>query len=1321
MDSSLQQNTMMRLALASSNVNTSGFNHFRNLKRVRHGIEMPSTVLLDQRLVPCSKRKTDLRNVEEFRRFGCTKFTFGVRTEAPINLVTHHDSPQQCINLAKDSVHQILREALDTVKEKGFPGNSIIHLYLKVTGLTGDFVFNPAGDDALRMHSVTSDTEITRVIDKFARLIQSGKPAILDSSAKLTVIVYQPPPEQPWIEFLGSGWGSGSNGNASGATVSEFLENSRSVICIKNDDFSCMPRAIAIGLAYIQDPTGQSNLCKDVRRPDNPKARKYKQKTEAERICKEAGVDVKRACGRTEACMFASKFSVNINVFSLHHGDIELMFHTRELDGNPHINLHFNMTTGHYDYIANINGFLRSIRDHHRIFCEKCRQIKSKDDHICTKDKNRQPRIVNNKVVFHHYDYKLLEESSDVVSGGYIPLNKKDPSWIDTKKVWYFDVETFVQPFDRETKEPVILENDSFMLGNDLFYEPVPFTKVSLDTDKYVYKQVVNWVEIQNADGSECLTFQSIRDFSNFLRQPQMADSILIAHYGQGFDFQLLYEDMFAEDSVIQGKLESPLMNGAKIKKGFLFNGIKLVDSFNYMSTALSELPKMFDLEELEKGYFPHFFNLPKFWDYVGPIPDKGWYGFEEMSEKKMKAFVKWHNQKIAEEYIFDFKAEMQKYCHSDVTILREAFQSFRKLFYELKDVENGNALGDDPLNHVTIASLAYDGVFRRHYLEEDTIRYPSRPSRDNYSNASIQWLEYEMKKDNIFIQHARNVGEHVIPLDRGRAGYVHKKVDGYCAATNTVYEFHGCYYHGCPKCYDEDDICLLKCKPNEKDSPIVRYGNLYATTMQHEEDIVHARYNLKVMWECDFNKLCKKEQVSVDLDDPRYQPFNARDAYYGGRTNAVKLYYECSGPEKIHYIDVTSMYPTVMGLPQYWYPIGEHQVRRFDDPDFHLLPLEELFGLMRCKVRPPPNLYHPVLPCRSSAGKVVFSLDTMIGTWTHVELQKAVELGYEIMEVYEQHHFSKTSNQLFHNYIETFFKMKNKAAQDGNAGLKSVAKLCLNSFYGKFGFNIEKQHKTKIVRDAQEMWNIMNSRYTRCSTAVINEAVAISSFNPYDQYTEYAKANVYIAAYVTAYARLKLYEVLEILQEKVLYFDTDSCIYVSPTGDHIIPVSSSGELGTWASELPPDDYFTHFVSAGPKTYALKSASGNKDVCKAKGFTLSFKNSKIMNFESLKSQVLHKAMGGAFISQESEMDDDTLDPEMEQMVKRKKLVLHQNETIMRRNNFEIQVEENKGKMLNMVYDKRHILAPHEDLSTVRCIETLPFGHEDIAFWEMDLP
>jgi hypothetical protein len=183
-------------------------------------------------------------------------------------------------------------------------------------------------------------------------------------------------------------------------------------------------------------------------------------------------------------------------------------------------------------------------------------------------------------------------------------------------------------------------------------------------------------------------------------------------------------------------------------------------------------------------------------------------------------------------------------------------------------------------------------------------------------------------------------------------------------------------------------------------------------------------------------------------------------------------------------------------------------------------------------------------------------------------------------------------------------------------------------------------------------------------------------------------------------------------LQEKALYFDTDSVMYVSPNGEHIIPVSTSGDLGTWSDEAP-GDYFTEFVSAGPKTYALKSASGKHDVCKSKGFQLSVKNKEIFNFQALKDQVLHKAYGGIFTEEEVDSDiEDIVEILAEDLAPRKKqkLIMHKDEQLMTRDKFQIKVQPNPGKMIHMGYDKRVIMTPTVPMAQCTQISTLPHGH-----------
>lgn len=78
-------------------------------------------------------------------------------------------------------------------------------------------------------------------------------------------------------------------------------------------------------------------------------------------------------------------------------------------------------------------------------------------------------------------------------------------------------------------------------------------------------------------------------------------------------------------------------------------------------------------------------------------------------------------------------------------------------------------------------------------------------------------------------------------------------------------------------------------------------------------------------------------------------------------------------------------------------------------------------------------------------------------------------------------------------------------------------------------------------------------------------------------------------------------------LGERVVYFDTDSVIFVSKSGDKEPEVGSF--LGQLTSELDPDEYITEFVSGGPNNYAYRTTKGKK-VCKIRGFSLNYDNSK---------------------------------------------------------------------------------------------------------------
>ena len=114
------------------------------------------------------------------------------------------------------------------------------------------------------------------------------------------------------------------------------------------------------------------------------------------------------------------------------------------------------------------------------------------------------------------------------------------------------------------------------------------------------------------------------------------------------------------------------------------------------------------------------------------------------------------------------------------------------------------------------------------------------------------------------------------------------------------------------------------------------------------------------------------------------------------------------------------------------------------------------------------------------------------------------------------------------------------------------------------------------------------------------------------------AKTNVVIAAFTTAYARLKLYEVLDQLQERVLYYDTDSVIFfVSKPGEPEPPLGPY--LGQLTNELK-EGYITTFISGGPKNYCYKTSTGKVET-KVRGITLNCSAQQKVNFDVIRSLV----------------------------------------------------------------------------------------------------
>ncbi len=56
----------------------------------------------------------------------------------------------------------------------------------------------------------------------------------------------------------------------------------------------------------------------------------------------------------------------------------------------------------------------------------------------------------------------------------------------------------------------------------------------------------------------------------------------------------------------------------------------------------------------MRKGYFPHFFNKAIHSDYIGPMPAKKHYGYDQMSIKDRAVFLVWYEEN--KDTVFDMR-----------------------------------------------------------------------------------------------------------------------------------------------------------------------------------------------------------------------------------------------------------------------------------------------------------------------------------------------------------------------------------------------------------------------------------------------------------------------------------------------------------------------------------------------------------------------------------------------------------------------------------------------------------------------------------------
>ena len=932
--------------------------------------------------------------------------------------------------------------------------------------------------------------------------------------------------------------------------------------------------------------------------------------------------------------------------------------------------------------------------------------------------------------------------------------------------------------------------------------------------------------EKQPCDNGECGKREKVirgndvtEEFGKWLIDRQHADCTVIAHNAKAYDNYFILKYLI--DHNIKPTL---ILDGTKVMymhvggKGI---NIRFLDSCMFLSNSLANLPKLFALSELKKGYFPHFFNRPEnYGKCFDTLPPKSDYGISTMNEKKFEAFEEWYKENYTK--CFDFEKEMEEYCRSDVDILRQVCLRYRSTLKEITGDKSKGVPGIDPFAYISAASVCM-GVFRNRFLSEKWQILTKNNSESDCSHdvdsCLCKWKSVWKKntaqeiKEDVFLDDGKIVKERFVssmiglipsteyrPKDKysleamswleetseeindtlHRLGFPHVniqtalsphgeknvlvpafqnlppkryKLDGFYVDPVTdmkvALEFYGCHWHGCPKCYPES-------QRKEKSECLGKtLQQRYEETLLREKRLRECGFTVKSIWACEYAvRLKEREKFSDDFPQQEDQHISLRDAYYGGRTAALKMYHDFSLSTEMNivgkYVDFTSLYPWALkyGFLPVGHPLrysGKQIFSIFSDKISDCVPCEDcdsdntfrfcpevshvhhklkFFGIAKVFILPPRKLLHPVLPYRSSSGKLLFPLckncaeknnqrnvcncSSNERSWVHTycsgELEIALDMGYEILHVYEILSWPENSNELFTDYVDTFLRIKQEASglpenvqsekdieryiehyreKEGivlrkenisnSPALRSLAKLMLNSLYGKFGQRTTMK-KSHIVNSVPQLCKLVTSPDKNIlDFHVLNEDMMHVETEENDHFAKMdLKSNVVISAFTASWARLKLWNVMYRLGERLLYTDTDSLIYISVPGLWEPEIGNFlGELTneldcksvgckdthseTFSSAQKENHYIVEFVAGGAKNYGYCLNSGQV-VCKVRGFTLDNETSTQLNFFSLKQQVLQwfdlqLKTFGKDVSLECEECTDTSTKEYEQSCK----------------------------------------------------------------------
>lgn len=301
------------------------------------------------------------------------------------------------------------------------------------------------------------------------------------------------------------------------------------------------------------------------------------------------------------------------------------------------------------------------------------------------------------------------------------------------------------------------------------------------------------------------------------------------------------------------------------------------------------------------------------------------------------------------------------------------------------------------------------------------------------------------------------------------------------------------------------------------------------------------------------------------------------RAAYYGGRVECFRL---GTITESQYLFDVNSMYPAVMRDNTFPYQlIGKIK-------DVYLDRISEMCSAFCVVAKTILKTQTPAYPLRADS-KLIFPVGEFTTYLSTPEIIYAYQNG-DIIQITEA--FVYRRFPIFKSFINELYPLRLQYQSEGNKAFQYMVKIFMNSLYGKFGQNGRKWENVIPTSELDfDEWIEVDTRsnethrFRKALGMVQSLCTNTESFNSFPA----------IAAHVTAYSRMLLWQYIQLAgRDNVYYCDTDSLL-VNETGKaRLSAVLDDKELG----KLKLEKAMSSTTLNGPKDYVFEDKVKHKGI-----------------------------------------------------------------------------------------------------------------------------